>query len=251
MFIGDIKVSGTISYASQDPWLFPSTLRQNIVFGEEYDPVRYNEVVRVCGLEYDFSIFDDGDLTIVSDNGMNLSKGQQARINLARAVYRCADIYLFDDSLTALDNCVQEFIFSECILKFLRRKICVLVSQNPLHVERASKLIFLANNGQLRSEELGNIEIKNDITIIDNVNDKIYKSIKEDIHLSNEMLELEEYQNQGNIYREEKKSGTVGIYVYRKYIEYAGGFVILGLIITFYVIVQATDIFADKYLSNW
>lgn len=52
---GFVDVSGTFSYASQEPWIFPSTLRQNIVFGKKFDPLRYEEVLRMCALNFDIA----------------------------------------------------------------------------------------------------------------------------------------------------------------------------------------------------
>ena len=60
-----------------------------------------------------------GDLTQAGERGMNLSGGQQARINLARAVYRQADIYLMDDPLSAVDAKVAKHIFDKYVTQYM------------------------------------------------------------------------------------------------------------------------------------
>jgi ATP-binding cassette subfamily C (CFTR/MRP) protein 4 len=81
---GSILVGGSISYASQEPWLFTASVRQNILFGQPMDKNRYRQVVRACALERDFQLLPHGDMTIVGERGVTLSGGQRARINLAR-----------------------------------------------------------------------------------------------------------------------------------------------------------------------
>lgn len=83
---GFINVNGSISYASQEPWVFAATVRQNILFGEEYDRERYNSVVRTCALQKDFEQFENGDRTIVGERGASLSGGQKARIKYLRII---------------------------------------------------------------------------------------------------------------------------------------------------------------------
>lgn len=77
---GSIHINGAISYASQEPFVFSASVRQNILFGKEYERERYNAVVRACALERDFEQFENGDRTIVGDRGASLSGGQKARI---------------------------------------------------------------------------------------------------------------------------------------------------------------------------
>lgn len=76
---GSLHINGSLSYASQEPWVFAASVRQNILFGNEYDHDRYNAVVKCCALETDFEQFENGDLTIVGEKG-SLSGGQKARI---------------------------------------------------------------------------------------------------------------------------------------------------------------------------
>lgn len=101
---GDVRVKGKMSYAGQESWVFGASVRQNIVFGEIYDQQRYQEVIGVCALQKDFDQFPLGDQTIVSERGSSLSGGQKARINLARAIYKKANIYLLDDPLSSVSS---------------------------------------------------------------------------------------------------------------------------------------------------
>lgn len=51
--------------------------------------------------------------TIIGDKGVNLSGGQRARVNLARALYNDPDIYLFDDPFSAVDANVGRYLFEK------------------------------------------------------------------------------------------------------------------------------------------
>lgn len=117
---GVMEVNGVISYASQQSWIFEGSIKNNIVFTNKLDEKRYKAVVQACALERDFELFTHGDETIVGDRGMNLSGGQKARVNLARAIYKTADIYLLDDPLSAVDVNVGNHIFEKCIKEFLK-----------------------------------------------------------------------------------------------------------------------------------
>lgn len=49
---GKLQVSGQVSYASQEPWLFASTVKNNILFGQEFDKKKYRDVVSKCSVMY-------------------------------------------------------------------------------------------------------------------------------------------------------------------------------------------------------
>lgn len=148
--VGDLHVGGTVSYAGQEPWLFAASVRQNILFGEPMDPIRYKEVVKVCALKTDFEMFPQGDRTIVGEKGVSLSGGQRARINLARALYRQVDIYLLDDPLSAVDAHVSSHLFHDCISKYLHGKTRILVTHQVQYLPFVDQ-VYVLNNGHLIS----------------------------------------------------------------------------------------------------
>ncbi|XP_043465526.1 ATP-binding cassette sub-family C member 4-like [Leptopilina heterotoma] len=140
---GSIRVKGGLSYAGQESWVFGSSVRQNILFGQPYDRQRYQRVVKACALLRDFKQFPQGDQTIVGDRGSSLSGGQKARINLARAVYRQADIYLFDDPLSAVDAHVGKHLFEECMKHYLSGKTRILATHQLQYIKGVDAIILL------------------------------------------------------------------------------------------------------------
>ncbi|KAL7730042.1 hypothetical protein ACLKA6_009329 [Drosophila palustris] len=145
---GNLKVNGRFSYAAQEPWLFTGSVRENILFGLTLDKHRYRTVVKKCALERDFELLPQGDKTIVGERGASLSGGQKARISLARAVYRRADIYLLDDPLSAVDTHVGRHLFDQCMKGYLRSDLVILVTHQLQFLEQAD-LIVIMDKGKI------------------------------------------------------------------------------------------------------
>ncbi|XP_072376501.1 probable multidrug resistance-associated protein lethal(2)03659 isoform X2 [Diabrotica undecimpunctata] len=250
---GSLKINGKISFASQDPWLFPSSIKQNILFGQEYNDARYQEVIKACALLYDFNLFENGDETIVTDRGLNLSKGQQARINLARAIYRDADIYLLDDCLTALDISVQEYIFQNCIKTFLKHKICILVSHISSHIEQANNILIM-QEGKVKYFGIPHTYLLN--AIINLPAEDLQKNINQENNENGcdeetNLLEAEQIRSEKKIYREVKKKGSVNINVYTKYVLFGGGFLYLLVNVIGGGCSQFVTSYSEKLLTKW
>uniref|UniRef100_A0A8C3ILG3 Multidrug resistance-associated protein 4 n=1 Tax=Chrysemys picta bellii TaxID=8478 RepID=A0A8C3ILG3_CHRPI len=83
---------------------------------------------------------DYGDLTVIGDRGATLSGGQKARVNLARAVYQDADIYLLDDPLSAVDAEVSRHL---CIYQALHQKVSILVTHQLQYLHAVNQILIL------------------------------------------------------------------------------------------------------------
>ena len=145
-----ILLQGSVAYVAQQAWIQNSTLRDNILFGHDYNEERYNKVLHACALRPDIEVLPGGDQTEIGEKvlylsnlatlrdlymypnfnvwtsrnisqiyfglqSINLSGGQKQRVSLARAVYSNSDIYLFDDPLSAVDSHVGKHIFEEVV----------------------------------------------------------------------------------------------------------------------------------------
>ncbi|KAI2473989.1 ATP-binding cassette sub-family C member 4 [Diabrotica virgifera virgifera] len=253
---GTVKVTGTVSFASQEPWVFASSVRQNILFGETYNENKYYEVLRVCALEKDLKLFPHGDRTLIGERGTSLSGGQRARINLARAIYKEADIYLLDDPLSAVDTQVGKQIFNRCICNYLRKKCVVLVTHQLQYLYRA-KFIYLIDDGRIRAS--GTFEnLKNG----DNAFTKLLATATEmdqlehDRKLSkSESISSINYEEEDYISIDQQKetigSGGVSWRVYGNYLK-AGGNLFKTLILALsFVGTQVLVSLSDIFLTLW
>ena len=80
---------------------------------------------------------------MVGERGIILSGGQRARVNLARAVYRQADLYLLDDPLSAVDSRVARHLYRKCITEYLHGKTRILVTHQLQFLKRADHIVVL------------------------------------------------------------------------------------------------------------
>ncbi|WAR56973.1 hypothetical protein PtB15_8B17 [Puccinia triticina] len=171
---GKVELRGKVAYAAQTPWLLSATVKDNILFGAEYDKELYVTVVEACALVEDLAILKDGDETQVGDKGVALSGGQKARISLARTVYARADVYLLDDPLSSVDAHVARHLFDKVIgptgllcnkarilctnaIPFCQQADELIMVRDGTIVERGSFQSVLANQGDLKKliEEFG------------------------------------------------------------------------------------------------
>ena len=120
-----------MAYVPQQAWIQNATVRDNILFGKPQNLMLFGHVIESCALGPDLEIFPGRDLTEIGEKvdfiiycvfiiilfiqGINLSGGQKQRVSLARAVYQEADVYYFDDPLSAVDSHVGKHIFDKVI----------------------------------------------------------------------------------------------------------------------------------------
>jgi len=243
---GNIVCSGTIAYVSQTAWVFSGTLRENVLFGEPYDKKKYAEVIKACALTEDIDRFSNGDLSMVGERGVLLSGGQRARVNLARAVYADADVYLLDDPLSAVDAKVSEHIFDQCICKLLQEKITILVTYAEKHMKAADQIVFLHKGSVLGKGSFDDLQNDRNFlhTIIDasqphNKEKKTSTTLDDSVKLhsffepfsggSDEHLEIAE---------EEKATGKISSALYWNYFRAGANPVAIILLVVFFLVTQ-------------
>ncbi|KAI8125131.1 Multidrug resistance-associated protein 1 [Lucilia cuprina] len=155
-FLGEMeKISGSIAYVPQQAWIQNATLRENILFGKEYDRKRYNRVIDACALRADIDMLSAGDKTEIGEKGINLSGGQKQRISLARAVYSDADLYFLDDPLSAVDSHVGKHIFEEVVgpKGLLAKKTRILVTHGITFLPQTDNIYVMKMGEIVHSED--------------------------------------------------------------------------------------------------
>ena len=142
---GEVRSKGSIAYIPQEAFLINDTLKNNILFGKEYNEERYVRTLDVCQLGPDLEMLPAGDLTEIGERGINLSGGQKQRVAIARAVYSDSDIYMIDDCLSALDAEVGKAVLEKVILGVLKSKTRVVVTHFYHHFQETDRVVLMKN----------------------------------------------------------------------------------------------------------
>ncbi|CAG9839258.1 unnamed protein product [Diabrotica balteata] len=257
---GEMNITGKVSYASQEPWLFASNVKSNILFGKPLLKDRYQEVVKVCCLEQDFIQLPYGDKTLVGERGTSLSGGQKARVSLARAVYTDADIYLFDDPLSAVDTNVGKRLFESCIMQYLRGKTRVLVTHQLLFLNKADLIVVMkdgkiekvAKPSEFTESELNLIQNDTYTTEKDNkLDDLKIEKIDSIMYESSESIKDSVDDEDPQETDELMEKGIIPTSTYYKFWRCGIGLCFLIFVFLMFVISQIVTNSLDLWVSYW
>ena len=133
----------SIGYVPQDTFLFSTTIKENIVFG---NPKASEEEVanaaRIAQIDEEIRAFPMGIETWIGEKGITLSGGQKQRIAIARAVLLNPQIMILDDALSSVDTQTEERIWNG-LGEILDGKTCIVVSHRLSSIKEADKIILL------------------------------------------------------------------------------------------------------------
>ena len=143
-YSNDIELSYIpyISYLEQDGYLFNLPIKDNILFGDEYVNEKYNEILKICCLEELIAEYGDKKIGV---NGNKLSGGQCKRILLARALYKDAPIYVFDEITSSLDENLIDIILDN-LSTYLKKKIVIFIDHNNKLKMYVDTIITVSSN---------------------------------------------------------------------------------------------------------
>ncbi|EGW34105.1 uncharacterized protein SPAPADRAFT_133715 [Spathaspora passalidarum NRRL Y-27907] len=267
---GEIDINGSLLLCGA-PWIQNNTIRENILFGSEFDKEFYDKVVYACSLHIDLDNLPGGDFTEVGEKGITLSGGQKARINLARAVYANKDIILMDDVLSAVDSRVGKHILNQCLLGLLKDKTRILATHQLALIGQADRIIFVNRDGTIdigtmadlnaSNSEFNNLmtfsksedddELDDTTDVVDEKAEYIVSSDEEeeDSHLD---YNLNKDAAKGKIIADEERAvNQIKNEVYLNYIKYGAGKLTIWGFLALYLFVLAISTFCSIFTNTW
>lgn len=137
------ELRGAIGYAPQDPFLFSTSIRENLKFGDaDATEQEIRQVLDAADLEKEVDVFPAGLDTRVGERGIALSGGQKQRATLARAILADPEYLILDDCLSSVDSQTEQRILHG-FESVLRNKTCILVSHRMAAVKEADEILVL------------------------------------------------------------------------------------------------------------
>ncbi|MEG0798998.1 MAG: ABC transporter ATP-binding protein [Bacilli bacterium] len=133
-----------IGYVPQKAFLFKGSIGFNVSYGSKYNKDNIIKSLKVAQA-FDFvSKMKNKEKSLVSQSGNNLSGGQKQRLAIARAIYRNPEIYVFDDSFSALDYKTDATLRGD-LKKYTSNATSIIVAQRIGTIMNADKIIVLDN----------------------------------------------------------------------------------------------------------
>lgn len=256
---GEIRMGASRAFCPQYAWIQNATLKDNILFGKEYDEVWYNQVIDACALRADLEMLPAGDNTEIGERGITISGGQKQRLNIARAIYFDADLILMDDPLSAVDAHVGRHIMDNAICGLLRNK-CRILATHQLHVLNRCDRIILMNDGRIETVDTFDNLMRDSETFQRLMATTSQEEEKKDEEKESDVIEAEEKEDIETkpakqpvmlMQQEERAVNSVSWKVWWAYISSFGWWINFPMIVLLLLLCNGANIVTSLWLSYW
>ncbi len=139
------KLHDIIGYISQKAFMFTGTIRSNVMFGtngKDKTEKDLENAIKVAQAEEFVSKMEEKYDSHIARGGTNVSGGQKQRLSIARAIARNPEIYIFDDTFSALDYKTDLTLRKE-LKEYTKDSTCLIVAQRIGTIMNADKIIVL------------------------------------------------------------------------------------------------------------
>ena len=137
------EVKDFYSFVPQGNMLFSKTIKENVVFSEEYDEDRFNKAIEISGLN---EVVDKYGFDYRLGDGNSLSEGQRQRVAVARAIYKNAPVIILDEPTSSLDKETElQLAKSLCALEGVT---LIIISHKPA-IDKFVDRIITVNGGKV------------------------------------------------------------------------------------------------------
>ncbi|KAG3212917.1 Multidrug resistance-associated protein 1 [Phytophthora cactorum] len=263
-----------VSYAAQTPYLINASVQDNILFGAPLDTARLHRVIKSCELEKELVRLPNGFQSEIGENGVTLSGGQKQRVSIARAVYsKDQELYVFDDSLSALDVHVATRVFNQCFNEatdgLLAGRTRVLSTHSLQFAHLADWIIVMDN---MKVAEMGTFEDLTQVTLsgkfatllksFQRAEEKKTTDANSDDQSGNLNMIRSKSRSSSSvdgdaaggtgvlIQDEEKAEGNLSWSVYSSYFVSCGAISTVGAL-ALLIATQISSVSTDLWLTNW
>ncbi|CAG8204861.1 unnamed protein product [Penicillium nalgiovense] len=260
---GTVRLSTTRAFCPQYAWIQNTTVRNNILFGKEYDETWYEQVIDACALTPDLEILPNGDQTEIGERGITVSGGQKQRLNIARAIYFNAELVLMDDPLSAVDAHVGRHIMDKAICGLLKDR-CRILATHQLHVLSRCDRIIVMDEGRINAvDTFDNLMRDNEVfkrLMSSSRQEDMQEEEEEAVDEAVDEADEKEPNSKKTVpakpaaalmQQEEKATESVGWSVWKAYIKASGSYFNAIIVFILLGLTNVANIWTSLWLSYW
>ncbi|KAJ5980294.1 hypothetical protein N7481_007592 [Penicillium waksmanii] len=262
---GTVRMSTTRSFCPQYAWIQNTSVRNNVLFGKDYDETWYNQVIDACALSPDLEILPNGDQTEIGERGITVSGGQKQRLNIARAIYFNAELVLMDDPLSAVDAHVGRHIMDKAICGLLKDR-CRILATHQLHVLNRCDRIVVMDEGRIEAVDTFDNLMRDSELFKRLMSTSRQEDTKEDEKDAEEAVVEDTEKTKKTetspkktsakpaaalMQQEEKATASVGWSVWKAYVRASGSYFNALAVFFLLALANVANIWTSLWLSYW